>query len=91
MPISAKKTIYSFYFLLNIKIIFIINNNRSHHEALQIKQLEEKDTIIAETLVSLGLNKNIALALTYLRIRMQLPQRISKEEQICVSLKSVLP
>ena len=36
-------------------------------KALQIKQLEEKDTIIAETLVSLGLNKNIALALTYLQ------------------------
>ncbi len=36
-------------------------------KALQIKQLEEKDTIIAETLVTLGMNKNIALALTYLQ------------------------
>ena len=36
-------------------------------KARQIKQLDEKDTIIAETLVSLGMNKNIALALTYLQ------------------------
>ncbi len=36
-------------------------------KARQIKQLDEKDTIIAETLVSLGMNRNIALALTYLQ------------------------
>ncbi len=30
-------------------------------KALQTKQLDEKDTIITETLVSLGMNKNIAL------------------------------
>jgi predicted transcriptional regulator len=36
-------------------------------KTLQIKQLDKKDTIIAETLVSLGMNMNIALALTYLQ------------------------
>ena len=36
-------------------------------KALQIKQFDEKDEKIAETLISLGMNKNIALALTYLQ------------------------
>ena len=36
-------------------------------KALQIKQLDKKDTIIAEALISLGMNKNVALALTYLQ------------------------
>ena len=36
-------------------------------KALQIKQFDEKDEKIAEALISLGMNKNVALALTYLQ------------------------
>jgi predicted transcriptional regulator len=36
-------------------------------KALQIKQFDEKDEEIAEALISLGMNKNVALALTYLQ------------------------
>jgi predicted transcriptional regulator len=36
-------------------------------KALQIKQLNKKDTIIVEALIFLGMNKNVAMALTYLQ------------------------
>jgi predicted transcriptional regulator len=36
-------------------------------KALQIKQFDEKDEEIAKALISLGMNKNVALALTYLQ------------------------
>lgn len=36
-------------------------------KALQIKQFDEKEIKIAEALISLGMNKNVAMALTYLQ------------------------
>jgi predicted transcriptional regulator len=36
-------------------------------KALQIKQFDEKDEKIAEALISLGMNKNVAIALTFLQ------------------------
>ncbi len=36
-------------------------------KALQIKQFDENDIKIAEALISLGMNRNTAMALTYLR------------------------
>ncbi len=37
-------------------------------KARQIEQLDEKDKKIAESLISLGMNKNVAMALAYLQI-----------------------
>jgi predicted transcriptional regulator len=36
-------------------------------KAIQIKQFDEKDEKIAEALISLGMNKNVAMALTFLQ------------------------
>ena len=36
-------------------------------KAFQIKKLDEKDKKIAGALISLGMNKNVAMALTYLQ------------------------
>lgn len=36
-------------------------------KALQIKHFDEKEIKIAEALISLGMNKNVAMALTYLQ------------------------
>jgi predicted transcriptional regulator len=36
-------------------------------KTIQIKQFDEKDERIAEALISLGMNKNVAMALTFLQ------------------------
>jgi len=64
-------------------------------KVLQIKQLDEKDTIITETLISLGMNRNITLALTCLQnmnsaTSLDLDKRVNlRQPEVSIAMKQL--